>query len=119
MKAIKLTDLQHDRLIEMANTLFPGRNWFFWEADVAYYPYGQMFGHDDYFNTDKGKTYPSTEIHWVEFMVYHLIPKLTKTYDFHIYVDIPNEERNIIDVVYDDFYSEINKPKPVKMRRTK
>ena len=123
MKAIKLTDQQQDRLIEMANTLFPGRNWFFWKCGDGTYPQEQMFGHDDYFNTDKGKTYPSNEIHWLEFTIFHLISKLTKTYGLQNKINYRpaiDADRNLIDFIYEDYYSVYNKKEEkLKMRRTR
>ena len=118
MKAIRLTEEQETHLLEMANSLFPNRDWKLWAANEDL-DSNIMLRNPYYVSINNHATYPATkEIHWLEFMIYHLIPKLAKTYGFNIHIDIPNEDRSLIDVVYDDFYTE-TLPKKPKLKRTK
>ncbi len=78
MKPIKLTEKQKEKLIKMCNKLFPKPgHWFFWESEEDSYPKDQMIG---YCNTYvlRGKHYPALEIHWFEFCIRFLVPKLVK-----------------------------------------
>jgi len=117
MKAIELTDQQQDQLIEMANKLFPNRDWHISQFEY-FTAINGILGHNTYTSPLNRKKYSATEMHWLEFMVYHLIPKLTKKYGINIAVTIPREEQNIVDVIYEQYKIQKNKEIP-KTRRTK
>jgi len=99
MEAIELTTRQQKRLIRMSNKLFPNREWRFVKGESG------MFGHN--ISRTEKRTYHHTEIHWVEFMLFHLMPRLTKKSKKGIHIDfkkILNEEINLIDYVFENIY---------------
>lgn len=77
MEYIKLTEEQQEKLIKMANKLFPDTKWHFWESEDDDYPMGQMMGYNKHATLGKHKDIQSyLEIHWLEFCLYHLTKAL-------------------------------------------
>ena len=109
MKPIELTEKQKERLIILANYYFKHRTWFFWQSvnEEDGYPKDQMFGHNTTAVVGKSRKYPAVEIHWLEFCIYHLIPKIVKKHSIKYHIDISkliNNEQNIIDNIYVNLY---------------
>ena len=90
MKHIKLTEEQKSRLLEMCNSLFPQVKWHFWESEkddeIAndYIGYNQQVVLGEKINPWKD----GLSIHWFEFCVIHLFPKLNQWYNSHQLLDV-------------------------------
>jgi hypothetical protein len=105
MKPIKLTEKQKEKLLEMCNKLFPGRTWQFWESDDENYPKDQMIGNSNTYNIG-GKHYPALEIHWFEFCVIYLLPKIQQKHYYQqgtLFSNVIWDKINIIDDLYSQF----------------
>lgn len=98
MKAIKLTEEHKSKLLEMCNKLFPEygdvqllKSYCATEYDATGSPYLRWYIP---FEHNGKKTTKLIEIHWFEFCLMHIVPKLLKSHldkeEFYLYVNDSN-----------------------------
>ena len=105
MKTIILNQKEKDKLIQMANFYFKPFSFHFWETDEDNYYTDGMFGYNRTMGSD------SLEIHWVEFIMFHLMPKITiHSFNYSLPFNIihyvgyqPRIKPNIISILYKQF----------------
>jgi hypothetical protein len=95
MKPIKLTIKQQKKLLEMANKLFPEKGKFF-----------EVLCGDIYYS--KNGKFPGFSIHWFEFCLFHLRPRIIEKYPFNntyngLYINNVFYSGNIVNYLYKKF----------------
>lgn len=111
MKTIELTKKQKERLLEMCVLYFPEREWSYPNYDGLIGTFIPGIDEDDPQETTIND---NLDIHWFEFLIFHLIPKLVKyktkqgvyDYDTHSLNHICTMDKNPIDSLY--FYYKNN-----------
>ncbi len=106
---IQLTDEQKNRLLKMACELFPNRDWEIWNLDRDNGMPSDVIGHDKVVVKEEDKTFKEFQCHWMEFLIYKLIPTFSKrhgpvTMTWNL-KNISNEDLNMIDRFYEGYFA--------------
>jgi len=97
MKAIKLTEEQQNKLLEMCRVLFPEYRWYLGKFLRAY-----IIGNDpDLYKEDKS----DIKIHWFELCITHLRTKLNLHHDDMYLTTNPGIDtfKHTVDYLYEEF----------------
>jgi hypothetical protein len=98
-KPISLTKEQQDRLIEMSTELFPDREW-----EMK----GYKIHHEE--TELEEKEYLEFSMHWMEFLLYKLIPTFSKRFGpITLTWNMKNFQKESINMI-DEFYEKYFKP---------
>jgi len=95
MTQIILTSKEKEKLCTMAGTIFPYRDWRFYDE--------QFIGHSE---ISAPRHYKKIKIHWLEFLIFHLTPKMVADHpDLHVNIaQLKKQENSIILSIYRYYY---------------